>query len=322
MKSSFLLNSRLCAILVMSVILPSCAKALDGDLQNPVEIGHVQWGRDVDAGLLTSKTTGKPLFLLFQEVPGCSGCQKFGQEVLSEPTLVKVIENHFIPVFVANNQPGKDATTLKRFKEPAWNYQVVRFLDATATDLVPRKDGVWTVKPLAQRMVEALEKAGRKTPRELRILAGMKTAMTEKAAFAQYCFWTGEMKFGQMEGVVTTEAGFYDGHEVTLVEFDPSILPFDELVKKATAVQCADRVYVSTQEQKILAKKAGHGQASELRAGYRAASDSDQKKQLQGTPFAKLELTLEQATKANAYARSQPARALKYLTPEQVKLLR
>ncbi|MBB5036951.1 hypothetical protein HNQ64_001193 [Prosthecobacter dejongeii] len=236
--------------------------------------------------------------------------------------MVKAIENHFIPVFIANNQLGKDAATLKRFNEPAWNYQVVRFLDANGADLVPRKDGVWTAKPLAQRMIAALEKAGRKTPPELKSLAGIKAAMTERAAFAQYCFWTGEMKLGQIEGVVTTEAGFYDGHEVTLVEFDPGVLPFDELVKKATAVQCADRVYVSTEDQKILAKKAGHQQVSELQAGYRAAPDSDQKKQLQGTPFAKLELTLKQATKANAYARSQPAIAQKYLTPEQVKRLR
>ena len=40
----------------------------------PVELGTVKWGRDYDAGLKTVKETvketGKPMFLLFQEVPG------------------------------------------------------------------------------------------------------------------------------------------------------------------------------------------------------------------------------------------------------------
>ena len=32
-----------------------------------------------------------------------------------------------------------------------------------------------------------------------------------------HCFWTGEMKLGQLKGVLETEAGFIGGHEVTLV---------------------------------------------------------------------------------------------------------
>ena len=37
---------------------------------NPIELGDVHWGRDFDAALKVSATTGKPVFLLFQEVPG------------------------------------------------------------------------------------------------------------------------------------------------------------------------------------------------------------------------------------------------------------
>jgi hypothetical protein len=36
----------------------------------PVEAGAVVWSRDLDASLKRSKETGKPIFLLFQEVPG------------------------------------------------------------------------------------------------------------------------------------------------------------------------------------------------------------------------------------------------------------
>ena len=34
------------------------------------ELGTVKWERDLDAGLAAAKTSGKPVFLLFQEVPG------------------------------------------------------------------------------------------------------------------------------------------------------------------------------------------------------------------------------------------------------------
>lgn len=36
----------------------------------PVELGTVSWSRDYDASLKTVRTSGKPMFLLFQEVPG------------------------------------------------------------------------------------------------------------------------------------------------------------------------------------------------------------------------------------------------------------
>ena len=68
----------------------------------------------------------------------------------------------------------------KRFKEPAWNYQVVRFLDAEAKDIIPRKDRVWTIEALAMRMVEALEKHGRKTPAAgVRVGVGLTADCTE-----------------------------------------------------------------------------------------------------------------------------------------------
>jgi hypothetical protein len=126
---------------------------------NAVEVGTVRWGRDLDTALATSKSTGKPVFLLFQEVPGCKGCKDFGRQVLSDPEVVRTIEENFIPLLIPNNQPGKDEEVLKRFDEPAWNFQVIRFLNAGGKDLIPRKDLVWKKPELMQRMRDALEKA-------------------------------------------------------------------------------------------------------------------------------------------------------------------
>jgi len=86
------------------------------------------------------------------------------------PLLVEAIEDQFIPVVIFNNKK-QDEALLESFGEPSWNNPVVRFLDKQGKDLIPRKDSVWDVAPLAARMGASLEAAGRKTPPYLRSLA-------------------------------------------------------------------------------------------------------------------------------------------------------
>ena len=137
-------------------------------INNPVEVGHVRWGRDFQTALQSSAKTGKPVLVLFQEIPGCSGVRKFGREVLTNPDLVKAIETEFIPMLVYNNRDnGMDRKLLERYKEPAWNYQVIRFLDAEGKDVIPRKDRVWTTHGVASRMIAALKAANRPVPKYL-----------------------------------------------------------------------------------------------------------------------------------------------------------
>ena len=139
---------------------------------NPIEAGNVRWGRNFNAALENSAKTGKPVLILFQEIPGCSGVRQFGREVLTNPALVKAIETEFLPVLVYNNRPGgMDEELLKRYREPAWNYQVIRFLNAEGRDVIPRKDRIWTTSGVASRMVEALEAANRPVPPYLKDLA-------------------------------------------------------------------------------------------------------------------------------------------------------
>ncbi len=74
-------------------------------------------------------------------------------------------------MMVINNTGGKDREMLKRFKEQAWNYQVVRFFDGDEKEVIPRKAKVNQTAALAKRMVEVLEKQERKVPRGLAELA-------------------------------------------------------------------------------------------------------------------------------------------------------
>ncbi len=288
-----------------------------------VEVGQVRWLRDHDAALKLAQKTGKPVFALFQEVPGCAGCQHFGKTVLSHAGLVKVIEEEFVPLLIYNNQ-ASDQALLKKYREPAWNYQVVRFLNGKGEDLIPRREKVWELEPLAQRMRLALKHADRPASERLEGLVkkgGKQGAEVRKeAAFAMHCFWTGEMMLGRLDGVLETEAGWLEGREVTRVIYDSNLLSTRDLVKKAATLSCAEKIFLPAEEFSKMRdqKELSFGVLAD---GYRAANKSDQKKQIQGTPFEKLSLTKKQATKVNAWARTHPRKALKFLSPEQRKQL-
>lgn len=304
------MNRRLLCVMLM--IAPLSCHA--GDSAPPEEAGRVSWGRDLNAALASSRETGRPVLALFQEIPGCAGCKQFGRDVLSHPPLVEAIETEFTPLLIHNNKPGKDAEVLQRFGEPAWNYQVVRFLDAEGKDIIPRRDEVWEPGPLAERMIATLVKAKRPVPAYLPLLAAEHSPRLKQAVFAMYCFWTGEMALGQMDGVITTEAGFMNSHEVTLVSYDPQVITLPRLIAAAKKVECANAVHVPAAD--LADARASRLTVGEIK-GYHSAPASDQKKQLSGTAVEKLHLTGAQATKVNAWLRSDTARALGYLTPSQ-----
>lgn len=224
----------------------------ENEVHNPASVGTVKWERDYQKALLMAKKSGKPVFALFQEVPGCTGCQQFGRDVLSDQKVVAAIEQNFIPLLIHNNKAGADQEVLKKLGEPAWNYQVVRFLGDDGKDLIPRKDRVWEAPELMERMKAALAKATTPAP------TPTKPAPTQRIAFAQACFWEGQRKLGVIKGVTQTEAGFLDGHEVTLVDFDPKIISSDQLTSKAQAAGVATKTYHSFES-------------------YQKAPDSDQK---------------------------------------------
>lgn len=295
---------------LLAVITLSCS----GIPEQPIETGKVEWQRDLGQALSASRDSGKPVFALFQEVPGCAGCKQFGRDVLSDPVIVGAIESEFVPLLIHNNKAGRDAEVLKRFNEPAWNYQVVRFLNDSGKDLIPRKDKVWTTGPLAERMIRALKKSNRDVPAYLSLTEAEHSGNLKSAAFEMFCFWTGEMKLGQIEGVITTEAGFIHGREVTEVRYDPGVISLPELASAAAKVECANTVYLPVADLSALSRTRLKTDKLE---GYRAAPGRDQKKQLSRISVSKLELSNAQQTKLNAWWSSDREKAISYLSPPQ-----
>ncbi|MCB9538888.1 MAG: hypothetical protein H6704_21855 [Myxococcales bacterium] len=212
----------------MSLMLVACTVRAEG----PEEYGDVHWNRDAAAAQTKAKASGKPILLLFTEVPGCSTVKGYAKRVLKDDLLVEAAETLFVPLVIHNNtdQGTPDRALLDRFGEAAWNNPVLYVVDADLKPLVPRLAGDYTPVGTAATMVAGLEKAGRPVPTWLRA----KSARADGAAVYQmYCFWSGEAALGGLPGVVSTSPGFHDGAEVVAVRFDPRVTDADTLAKRA-----------------------------------------------------------------------------------------
>jgi len=209
---------------------------------NPVELGDVQWIRSLDAAQKESAHSGKPILILFQEIPGCATCRNYGSQVLTNPLIVEAIETQFVPLAIHNNKKGADAEVLNLFSEPSWNNPVVRIVNEDLSAVSSRLNGDYTQAGLVNYMTSALIKAEGKAPGWLKLLNDELNTSEENrktAVYSMYCFWSGEAHFGRVNGVLATEAGFANGKEVVKVTYNPSLISKSSLDKLAESGSCA-----------------------------------------------------------------------------------
>ena len=310
-----LVRARIVALVV--VFLGLALARIAGAAPQPEELGTVRWGRSLEEAWPRSAETGRPVFALFQEVPGCATCVAFGAQVLSHPLLVEAIEDEFVPVAIHNNGGGTDRAALERFGEPAWNNPVVRFLSADGRDLLLRRDRIWSAGAIAERMVLALTAGGRPVPRYLRELAyELRDRVPQRAVFGTHCYWEGEGCLGGLPGVLATRAAWWDGREVVEVTFDPERTGYRGLLAAVKLRGCADGVVALSPSQRGVAEEIFGAAATFAGAAPRAASEADQKRHLRGSRLAALDLHGLQALRVNAalWAGADP---LAWLSPRQ-----
>jgi hypothetical protein len=276
--------------------------------QNPVELGKVSWLRDFDTAVSRSKINNLPIFILFQEVPGCGNCTQFGNTILSHPLVVETIETCFIPLCIYNNNSGKDAEILKKFNEPSWNNPVVRIIDYRCKDIVKRQSEYFQNHKIVKAMIEALEASNTTIPLYLEILHREWSAQLDEAYLSMFCFWKGEREISQIEGVVGTQAGYMHGKEVVKVTFDKSITDINSIAKKAKKVGCADEIYGSLAQGNI-DKPIGH---------YRI--DEEDKYYLSKSPLKAIPMTPLQKSLVNSSIANQKDPTI-YLSPRQLQIL-
>lgn len=65
---------------------------------------------------------------------------------------------------IRNNVEGYEREVLERYHEPTWNYPVVRFVDGSGKDVIPRKASVFATGDLLARMERTLRTAKRDVP--------------------------------------------------------------------------------------------------------------------------------------------------------------
>lgn len=287
---------------------------------NPIELGLVKWNRDFDKAIEISKKTGKPLFILFQEVPGCSNCQRFGVEVLSNPLIVDAIENEFVPLCVYNNKGGKDREVLKMFNEPTWNNPVVRIIDANSKELFPRM-ARFDKAEIVNGIRGALTYANKEVPNYFQLLVEQTNTVSikpEKAVFSMYCFWSGELKLGQLEGVTNTVPGFMGGREVVEVTYNPEKTSYSDLVAAAKKANSFDGIFAMNNDQQKIAEQVVSQAPIKSQNDFRV--DREPKYYMSRTTYRFIPMLPKQRILVNKaiYNRSNPQT---YLSPSQIALL-
>ena len=281
----------------------------------PPELGDVAWHRDYTAAQRQSARTGRPLLILFDEVPGCTTCVRYGQSVLSHPLIVEAAETLFVPVAVYNNVAGPDRKVLRRYREPTWNNPVVRIVDAQERALGPRLAGRYDAASLVLAMKGALEKTGREVPGYLRLLVDeLSATRSDTALFAMHCFWTGEVCLGDIDGVIGTRTGWRDGREVVEVRYDPGRISPTNLLTRGR--RCADHVFVPARHRAVANEVFGDRVTT---GTQHRPSPNDDRYQLAHSRYARVPLTPLQAQRVNADI-GQGRDPKRWLSPRQASV--
>ena len=290
-------------LLNLHLIGPMIAQERTNGQEQDEELGKISWYRDYDSALQLSKKEGKPILILFQEVPGCATCRNYGHNVLSHPLMTEAIENEFIPLAIFNNKGGKDLKVLEKYKEPTSNNPVVRIVNDKGDNIVKRVAKDYSAKGLYNAMTAALGNYGNPIPAYMKIL-GKELVTTQdthnlkEEYFKMYCFWTGEKELGAQDGVLATQAGFMNQSEVVRVIFDADEITEEHLSNYAIA-------------NKMIPISKTQFQWSERDEDYF----------IQHSRFKFLPLTVVQKTKINS-ALGRKENPKQYLSPKQLQWLK
>ena len=297
-------------ILLVTMVVAAGLLAANGEaITPPEETAAIPWVDDLDFALAQSKASGQPILALFHDAPDCADCRSIWNELTSHPLLAEAAAEAFVALWLNPHQSQRFTTS----REP------LMFLNAAGQPLLPPPSRPYAPHRLALRMQHALHAAHRPVPRYLQALAmEQDVSKHTRAAFAMFCYWIGEYELGKIEGVISTEAGWLECHEVTLVTYHQDQLTLLELAHKAAEVTCARKVFAPTQPERQVLMSSTRLAVGTLDDRYRKAKPSDQKKQLQRWNVSGIsELTPMQLTKLNAFAPDDEQRALSWLSPRQ-----
>ena len=294
---------------------PGTAATVEAPAVSLEQLGQVRWAASFETAQKECEETGRPIFLLFREAGA-----PLSVTGLDHPLLADAVSESFIPVQILrpgetpepeepeSEEPSEDETPAKALlaNEPLAGPPAIRILDENGYPLDKRLrlDGATALRPepaLARTLVRALEKADRPVPAYLDLLddeLSVDRAKIEKATFAMHCFWEGEGALAAVPGVVLTRPGFVEDREVVEVRFDPTRIPYEELLRRAKAMECATTVYTRSNAQQRIAARV-HPDAAK-RTDEPIRIDRAPKYWLSRTPIRHVPMTELQAGRVNA----------------------
>jgi hypothetical protein len=282
----------------------------------PEELGNVNWLRNFEEAKAIAAKTNKPIYMLFQEVPGCATCRNFGNNVLAHPLIVEMIETYYVPLAIYNNKSGHDADILKKYNEPAWNNPVSRIVDKNGKDLIPRLSGSYTEGAVITYLRKGIEADKKLIPKYIQLLEEEYTALKKEIVLEMYCFWSGEKNIAKTKGVIKTEPGFSNGREVVKVTYDESATNASAIITEASKTKNADAVHTNDKAmkdeltpEKIIVKNLSN-----------FTLDKDIHYYLKNSIYSNIYMTPYQATKINSLIAENQNPDL-YLSPRQMILL-
>ncbi|MBK7232302.1 MAG: thioredoxin family protein [Saprospiraceae bacterium] len=281
-----------------------------------IELGKVHWIRSIQTAQRHAKSSGKPILILFQEVPGCLTCQNYGSEVLSHPLMVEAIESYFVPLAIFNNKGGSDREVLEIFKEPSWNNPVVRIVSHDLTEWTNRLSSNYSSLGLIEKINTTILKTKGKIPEWLQLLEEefkSQNREIDKVYIGMPCFWSGEKHYGALVGVMATRAGFMAGAEVVEVQFDPSKISLEKLIENGQAFGQANKIFLPT-NQKIFMNSIIVKPISEFKA------DTESKYYIYNSLYRFLPMTRLQSSRTNSLLGNLQCPD-QILSPRQIHLL-
>jgi len=283
----------------------------------PEELGNINWNRNYEEAISMAKSEDKPVFILFQEVPGCVTCRNYGNNLLTHPLIVETIETYFIPLAIYNNKGGSDAEILKKFDEPSWNNPVSRIINPNSEkDIVKRLNGRYDSN-LVAFISNGIIESGNIVPEYLNLLYQEVSSIDlREIHLSMFCFWSGEKILGELHGVVSTNAGFMNGTEVVKVKYDANRVTEEKLISYASKQRCADAVYTNDKREEKAAQK--YNIKTESEGKFRA--DGEPKYYIYKSQYRYLPMTKLQALKVNTSI-SKHTLPERFLSPRQLELL-
>lgn len=280
--------------------------------QNNEELGNVKWLRNYNEALRISAQSKKPIFILFQEVPGCSTCRNFGNEVLKNPLIVEAIETYFTPLAIFNNKSGQDAEILKKYNEPAWNNPVCLIVDKSGSELLPRLSNHYSEGSVVRYIRKGIDASNQLVPKYIQIIEQEYNAIKKELVLEMHCFWTGEKHVAEIPGVVSTMPGFSNGKEVVKVEFDASLTDEKKIITAAKKSNIAEAVHVNESGKKIF-----KDQNIVVKNLQKFTPDKDIHYYLKNSDYTNVPMSKAQASRANSLL-GQGLEATIILSPRQI----